>query len=365
MSVINVSLEDTFEQWRVKTNQISSLIGDQASLNTTSTSIVTAINEVRDRTPIDGVLSTGGEIFQVNTDGGDGPELILDLNGNLTIAGNLYADVVGDLIGNAATATKLRTARIISITGDATWDITFDGSANATGIMQLNPTGVIPGSYTKFTVDGDGRITSAVNAGPLDIAASLGYTPVSEDAGYNDPDWITGLNGSKLLANSTVSVSNVQVGNRLLLANGSASAPSLSFTTDADQNTGLYWGGSDGYMFFSNNGAKSGETQPGGNLVMVGNVAAYSDIRLKKDIVTIKDALGKVNRLRGIYYTSIHSNERSVGVVAQELQKEVPELIRVGSDGMLSVSYGNITGLLLQAINELTERVKAIEAKLN
>ena len=97
---------------------------------------------------------------------------------------------------------------------------------------------------------------------------------------------------------------------------------------------------------------------------MVGNVGGYSDIRLKKDIETIKGALEIVNRLRGIYYTSIDNNERSVGVVAQELQNVIPELIRVGENGMLSVSYGNMGGLLLQAINELTDRVKAIEARL-
>lgn len=363
MSIINVSLEDTFEQWRVKTNQISSLVGDQASLQTSSTDLVSAINEVRDRTPISGILSTGGSTFQVNVDGSDGPELILEANGNLTIAGRLIADVTGDLNGNAATATRLRVARILSITGDATWNVTFDGSANATGILELNPTGVVPGTYTKFTVDGDGRITSAVNAGPLDVAAALGYTPVSENGGYNDPTWITGLNGSKLLASSTVSVTNVQVGNRLLLANGSASAPSLAFTTDGAQDTGLYWGG-DGYMFFANNGAKAGETQPGGNLIMVGNVAAYSDIRLKKDIEVIKGALEKVNRLNGIYYTTISSNERSAGLIAQEVQQEIPELIRVGHDGMLSVSYGNMAGLLVEAIKDLTKRVEAIEAKI-
>jgi hypothetical protein len=364
MSLINVSLEDTFEQWRVKTNQLGSFAGDQASLLTSSTNLVDAINEVRSFAPVDGTITTYGNLFQINIDVGDSAELILDQGGNLTLAGKLIADVQGNLLGNANTATKLRNGRIISITGDATWDITFDGSANATGILEINPSGVTPGTYTKFTVGGDGRITAAVNADFDDIVDSLGYTPVSEDAGYSDPTWLTGLNGSKILNTSSIAVTNVQISNRLLLANGTAAAPSLAFTSDTDQNTGLYWGGADGYMYFSNNGAKSGETQPGGNLIMVGNVGGYSDIRLKKDIEVIKDALGKVNRLTGIYYTSIHSNERSVGVIAQDVQREVPELIRVGADGMLSVSYGNMGGLLLQAINELTERVERLEKLL-
>ena len=96
MSVINVSLEDTFEQWRVKTNQISAFAGNQASLQTSSTNIVDAINEVRSKGPIDGTITTYGNLFQVNIDTGDSAELILDQDGNLTLAGKLIADVTGN-----------------------------------------------------------------------------------------------------------------------------------------------------------------------------------------------------------------------------------------------------------------------------
>lgn len=363
MSVINVSLEDTFEQWRVKTNAISSFAGDQASLETSSTDLVGAINEVRSYAPVAGTITTYGNLFQVNIDSSDSAELVLEANGNLTLAGRLIADVTGTLTGNASTATKLRSSRIISITGDATWNVTFDGSTNVAGVLELNPSGVVPGTYTKFTVTGDGRIVEAQDIEDTDIVDALGYTPVSTSAGYNDPSWITGLNGSKILNNTSITCQNLTLQNRLFVSNGTAGSPSIAWTSDTGQDTGFYWGG-DGYTYFSNNGAKSGEIQPGGHLVMVGNVAAYSDISLKKNIETIKDALGIVNRMRGVYYDSIHTNERNIGVIAQEVEPNAPELIRVGSDGKLTVAYGNMGALLLQAINELTERVKAIEAKL-
>lgn len=363
MSIINVSLEDTFEQWRVKTNQISSLAGDQASLQTSSTDLVSAINEVRDRTPIGGILSTGGSTFQVNVDGGDGPELILEANGNLTLAGRLIADVTGDLTGNAATATKLRIARIISTTGDATFNVTFDGSTNVSSALTLNPTGVVPGTYTKFTVGGDGRITSAVAAGPTDISNALGYTPVSTSAGYSDPSWITALSGAKILSNTSITCSSLTVGNRLLVGSGSATQPSIAFSADTDQNTGLYWT-VEGFITFTNQGVISGAIQPGGNLVMAGDVVAYSDIKFKENIETIKGALDIVNRLRGVYYDHITTKKRKIGVIAQELQTDAPELIHVEADGTLGVAYGNMGALLLQAINELTERVKALEEKI-
>lgn len=363
MSIINVSLEDTFEQWRVKTNQISSFAGDQASLQTTSTDIVSAINEVRNRTPISGILSTGGSIFQVNVDGGDGAELVLDANGNLTLAGKLYAEVVGSLTGNASSASKLNIARIITISGDATWNVSFDGSSNVTGSLELNPTGVVPGTYTKFTVDGDGRLSSAESILSSDIVNALGYTPVSTLSGYPDPTWITSLDGGKLTAASSVSVANVTVANKLLIGNGTASAPSLAFSADTDQNTGIYWGG-DGFTFFTNNGVKSAEIQPGGHLLMVGNVTGYSDERLKQNVETIKDALEIINSFRGVYFNRIDNNEREIGVIAQEVVSKAPELVKSDKDGILSVAYGNMSALILQALNELTERVEALEAKL-
>lgn len=365
MSVINVSLEDTFEQWRVKTNLLGTTIGDVSLLDTTATSsLVDALNEVRSTNVVDGLLNIGGTSFIINVDSADSAEFVLTDTGNLTLSGKLFADVQGDLTGNAATASKLKIGRIIDIIGDATLSTTFDGSQNVEAILTLASTGVTAGTFTKFTVDVKGRITNATAIASSDITTALGYTPVSTSTGYLDPTWITSLDGGKLLSTSSVLVQNVTVANRLFVANGSATAPSIAFTSDTNTDTGLYWS-TQGYTYFTNNGVKSGEIQPGGNLLMVGNVGAYSDIRLKKDIETIKGALDIVNNLRGIFYTSIDSNERSVGVVAQEVKAEIPELTRENPEtGMLSVSYGNMGGLLLQAINELTDRVKAIEEKL-
>lgn len=71
--------------------------------------------------------------------------------------------------GNATTADKLKTARTISLTGDATGSATFDGSANAPITVVLANTGTAAGTFTKFTVDAKGRITSAVLLTATDI----------------------------------------------------------------------------------------------------------------------------------------------------------------------------------------------------
>jgi hypothetical protein len=97
-----------------------------------------------------------------------------------------------------------------------------------------------------------------------------------------------------------------------------------------------------------------------------GNVTAYSDERYKTDILPIISALAKVNQIGGYTFKRTNAEEgeedrRHAGVIAQEVQKVLPEVISTDSDGMLSVAYGNIVGLLIEAIKELTVKVEALE----
>jgi len=95
--------------------------------------------------------------------------------------GRLVANLTGELTGNASTATKLATARTISITGDATWTVTFDGSANVTAGLTLANSGVTAGSYglagsvPQITFDSKGRATLAAN-----VAISITASQVSD-----------------------------------------------------------------------------------------------------------------------------------------------------------------------------------------
>jgi hypothetical protein len=89
------------------------------------------------------------------------------------------------------------------------------------------------------------------------------------------------------------------------------------------------------------------------------NITAYSDEKLKKDILTIDNALEKVNKLRGVYFIrkDDESNRRQIGVIAQEVQQVLPEVVFDNGE-VLSVDYGNIVSLLIEAIKELQEKVK-------
>jgi hypothetical protein len=103
-----------------------------------------------------------------------------------------------------------------------------------------------------------------------------------------------------------------------------------------------------------------------GNLTMANNVSAYSDARLKKDLVKINGALDKVRQLTGFTYTRIDNGERQTGLLAQDVQKVLPEAVIENSDEMktLSVAYGNLAGLLVESIKEVDDKLEAKIKKL-
>ena len=93
-----------------------------------------------------------------------------------------------------------------------------------------------------------------------------------------------------------------------------------------------------------------------GDMVASGNVTAYSDERLKDNITTIKGALDLVSDMRGVTYDM--EGRAGVGVIAQEIQKVLPEVVSEQvNEEYLSVAYGNISGVLIEAIKELRAEV--------
>lgn len=88
-----------------------------------------------------------------------------------------------------------------------------------------------------------------------------------------------------------------------------------------------------------------------------------SDERLKTDIETIGDALAKLRQMRGVTFKWVADGRPATGVIAQEIQAVVPEAVfDDGSGDKLGVAYNMLTGVLIEAVKELAERVEALEA---
>ena len=114
-----------------------------------------------------------------------------------------------------------------------------------------------------------------------------------------------------------------------------------------------------------------------GALTATGDVTAFSDETLKKDITTIENAIDICSKLRGVSYKWIKDDKASIGVIAQEVEKVIPEVVHTteheGAE-VKSVDYGKIIGVLINAINEqqakwdewmeLLKEIKKMEDKL-
>ena len=92
-----------------------------------------------------------------------------------------------------------------------------------------------------------------------------------------------------------------------------------------------------------------------------GDITSNSDLAFKSNIEIITNALDKLSNIKGITFNSDGVSHRRTGVIAQDVQTVLPEAIHTNSDGHLSVAYGNMIGLLVEAIKELNQKVKNME----
>ena len=94
------------------------------------------------------------------------------------------------------------------------------------------------------------------------------------------------------------------------------------------------------------------------SLTAGGDITAFSDMRIKHDIQTIEGALAKVSDMRGVYFKR-NNGEAGTGVIAQEIENILPEVVKDGE--YKSVAYGNMVGILIEAIKELKAEVEKLK----
>ncbi|WP_225547310.1 tail fiber domain-containing protein [Chromobacterium violaceum] len=104
-----------------------------------------------------------------------------------------------------------------------------------------------------------------------------------------------------------------------------------------------------------------------GNMIADGSVTGRSDIRLKTNVRRIPNALNKVCSLGGYTYDRLDSKIRQAGLIAQEVLAVLPEAVVEAADDekILSVAYGNVSALLVEAIKELRMQVDFLSHRVN
>jgi len=99
----------------------------------------------------------------------------------------------------------------------------------------------------------------------------------------------------------------------------------------------------------------------------------HSDIRWKKNVQSLTNSLEKVTRLRGVSYEwrrdefaemNFLEGQR-IGLIAQEVEEVIPEVVSTAADGYKSVEYANLVAVLIEAVKEQQKQIEALESKIN
>ena len=97
-------------------------------------------------------------------------------------------------------------------------------------------------------------------------------------------------------------------------------------------------------------------------IVTAANFNSSSDVNLKENIVKIDAALSKVSNLNGVYFSWKATQEKSIGLIAQEVEAIFPEVIGTDVNNNKTVGYGNLVAVLIEAIKELKAEVDELKS---
>jgi len=297
---------------------------------------------------------------------------------------SINVDTVGNGSANTIVMTTSGTTRLTigstgqitaasSYTPSTTYDLVTKtyvdsaiGALSATTLTEGNTNFVVADSGTgsvTATVDGTLRLTinaSGITANGVNFVGNV-TGDVSGNAG-------TVTNGVYTSSDQTISGTKTFSGT-IIASNtitGSVSGNAGTVTVAAENSTNATR-----YPLFADGatGSISPKTDNGltynpstGELTSV-LLTASSDERLKTDIETITSALEKVLQLRGVMFTRTENGNKEMGVIAQEVEKIISEVVTTNDQGFKNVAYGNIVGLLIEAIKDLKLEIDQLKGR--
>lgn len=285
-----------------------------------------------------------------------------------TLAGGLSGGTV--TISQGGTGQTTQQAAMNALAGAVTNNYYLQGNGTNVVMAALGAadlTGTIPSTvlgnsnvYIGTTAVALNRASASLTLNGVSISGNAGSATTAASADSVTWTNVSGKPTTFLYTDTNQTVTGIKTFNaQIKISNGSAGAPSIAFASDGAQDTGFYWGG-DGYINFASNGVYAGQIAPGGDLTMVGDITAFSDGRLKTDLVKIADAVSKIGQLTGYTFTRTDSGKRQTGLIAQDVEKVLPEAV-TNSGEYLSVAYGNMIGLLVEAIKELKAEIEELK----
>jgi hypothetical protein len=283
-------------------------------------------------------------------------------------SGDITIDAVGDIILDADNAdiflkdagttfgSLTNTSGNLIIKSGTTTAATFSGAnvtfagTIASGAIDNGSSNITSGGLLKLDVDADADDRTGDSAtGRLTIGAS-------EDLNlyHNTNSYIVNDTGHLYIDSAADIILDADGGDITLMDGGTE----FGRLTNTSGNLIIKSGSTTAATFSGANVTFAG-TLASGAITSSGDVTAFSDMRIKHDIETIEGALDKVSDMRGVYFKR-NNGEAGTGVIAQEIQNILPEVVHDKQE-YLSVAYGNMVGVLIEAIKELKKEVETLK----
>jgi hypothetical protein len=290
----------------------------------------------------------------------------------------------GVFVGGGSSGTGSQTfptGTTITIVSDGTNYIITNEDGGALAATTISASSTVTLSPVNATVvispSGSGTVTIAPgSASTMDRVAIGGTTPAAgafTTLGANSQVTFTAGTTSTTTGTGTIVVTGgVGVSGQVTAATVSAttvSATTLTGTLSSGAQTNITSVGSLGATQISSLGVGASNTVAGtitstGNIVAGGTITSNSDASLKTNIVTITGAVAKVLALRGVMYDRISNSNHEMGLIAQEVEAIIPELVVTGADGIKSVAYANTVALLIEAIKEQQIEIEKLKGNV-
>ena len=321
-------------------------------------------------------IASGATVSGVNT----GDQTSVSGSSGSTVAAATFTTTGGEAPGTTFNGS---TARIIdySTVGAAALshthgNITNAGAIGATASLPIITTtsGVLTtGSFgtaaATFCQGNDARLSDARVASDVYAWAKAATKPTytKSEVGLGNVDNTADANKSVNYATTAGTANALNAGNSysvvgLTVGNGQNSSSITMF--DSDEGNRTIHCNSNQIGFLTQAGAWGAWLDDANNWTAAGNITAYSDARIKTNIEKITGALDKVDQLNGYTFDRTDINtSRQTGVIAQEVLKVLPEAVLGTEETQYSVAYGNMVGLLIEAIKELKAEIEVLKNK--
>lgn len=226
----------------------------------------------------------------------------------------------------------------------------LDGIGTGATVTSVGGTGTVSGLTLSGTVTTSGNLTLG---GTLAVDAS-NFASQTANTVLAAPNGTSGVPSFRALVAADIPTLN---------QNTTGSAASVAITDDTTSEGTHYVMVGDATS--GTDGVKISTTkltfQPSTGTLSATNINSVSDITKKEDIETIVNSVELLMHLRGVFFRWKDTGDRSMGVIAQEVEKVLPEVVVTFADGTKTVSYGNIVGLLIEAVKNHEARITALE----